>query len=471
MTSMGNGGGDVNREARQAGSYLRLVEDDWVVEALRKIPEIERLASLPAVRATHLRGADVALTMSFAVTAVGEDDRSSLAAARPVASVNWPPLLALSRRTLSGAEQEGLRRQGVSAVLNVNDGMANAAKIVSALVRSPQWFGANLTRAPLADLLQMLAADGRSGMIWVGCPHNYALSAQPWEDGGLFCAGSTEACGGWSARMHLHAGRLVYAETPAQVGLEAFSKCLALREGYLRVHEVYMAPRRPNLDGSVQQLLISAAAMFDEANRSSRRRRARPLPNVAHPPTSISDDLEASIARPPPSISDDLELSYDGDTDEGAQDAGAADLIGAGQTEPPLLEPVDGPAEVEAGARTEPPPLPSSPPPMATATLPDLLGGPAGIALAVEMDEGGAVVDTAGQGDAESTAAVSTLCTKTFRAAGDQLGWGGLEGWCVVGPSKALYARHGDGRVRLALGAGSDNAFSLLRQVFTKESS
>ncbi|MEM7676552.1 MAG: DUF4388 domain-containing protein, partial [Myxococcota bacterium] len=245
-----------------SASYLRLSEEDWVLQALQSVPGLERLSGQPLPVLPSSLGADARQHAEFAVSGLDGDIANGLSPIVPLESVHWPPLLVLCRRPLAGWEQEGLRRQGVNALLNVVNGLGRAHRIIEALTRSPEWFSANLTRAPLADLLQMLASDGRSGMIWVGCPHNRSLSPNRWESGGDFCTGGSD-CVGWSARLHLHTGRLVYAETPTLLGLQALTRCLALNKGSLRVHEVYMAPRRANLEGTAQQLLIRAAALAD----------------------------------------------------------------------------------------------------------------------------------------------------------------------------------------------------------------
>ncbi|MEM7676984.1 MAG: hypothetical protein AAF449_13350, partial [Myxococcota bacterium] len=74
-----------------------------------------------------------------------------------------------------------------------------------------------------------------------------------------------------------------------------------------------------------------------------------------------------------------------------------------------------------------------------------------------------------GQGDAESAAAVTTMCVEAFGEASEQLGMGAVQQWCLVGPSNALYATHRQEQVRLALGSASDNAFSILGRLFDDE--
>ncbi|MEO1337989.1 MAG: DUF4388 domain-containing protein, partial [Myxococcota bacterium] len=323
---------------------------------------------------------------------------------------------------------------------------------------------------------------GRSGMIWIGCPHNRSLSPNRWESGGDFCTGLSD-CKGWSARIHLHTGRLVYAETPTMVGLEALTKCLSLTKGTLRVHEVYMAPRRANLEGTAQQLLIRAAALADEMGRGRSDLAAELL-----------DDPVETIDLPdpvgPPAIAEGLAVPEILTTPPAPAASGAAamptsspEVPASVVTERSVTGSRFGPEadhSLDLRALEAPPAMPSKPTTDRlralaaedTTGLGRFLGGEAGVRLVADTGAGGQVMAVTGQGDAESAAAVAALCISAFGVASEQLGLGAVEKWCLVGPSNALYAAHqDDDKVRLALGSASDNAFSILGRLFDEEES
>ena len=460
-------------------TYLRLIEEQWVHRALQSLPGLEQLSGRPLRTQHKLQSADIQPNTAFAISAIADDAGiGGLAGESGVQAINWPPLMVLSKRALAGWEQENLRRQGVNALLSTST-LPRARRVVEALARSAEWFGANLTRAPLADLLQMLAADGRSGMIWVGCAHNPPLSAQRWDSGGAFCAGNSGACNGWAARLHLNAGRLVYAETPTLLGLEAFSRCLALKEGYLRVHEVFMAPRRGNLDGTVQQLLIRAAALADEEGRrtgSSRRPAAGPIspPDSGRRGPSAPPSTPAQRARsaPDPYLTADLAPA--------TTPMGDSSAVLPVPSEVPSTRPVSNLAVRAQGS--VPPPLPRSAAPRASSSgrrkshpppvpneYDDMLGGPAQVQLVVQTDDSSGLISVHGEGDAENAAAVATLCRTALDSVGQQLQLGRVQSWCLLGQAYALYTHHRGSKSRLALGAASDNAFRFLGDLLKED--
>ncbi len=500
----------MNRNATAASpEYLRLTDEDWVIEALRTVPGLARMTAQLPNEDGRVHGADVASPVAFAVSGLNDNGRTALSTVLPIEVAHWPPLLLLSRRRLAGWEREDLRRQGVSAVLNIIEGIDRAPRILSALARSSEWFGASLTRAPLPDLLQMLAADGRSGMIWIGCPHAPALSGRRWDNGGTFCGGRQDVCAGWAARLHLHAGRLVYAETATHTGMDAFSRCLSLQHGYVRVHEVYMAPRRANLEGTVQQLLIEAATLADERDRDPKSQRAAPihpspLDERAGDTTARGDTsgLEAGVTG---TSTHPIELTrptrsretWPGSHHSGAQTKPnpAQAAVPSGLTPEQLsadLENLSPPPVASTGdaaptdvfhthQRPRPPPLPTERPP-AGASETDLAAAPpatsaagvqasmvagepatwlqttAGVRLVVDVDGRNQVIASAGDGDAESTAAVASLCNSAIDGAGAELGLGKLQGWSVVGNAQALYCQRTAETSRVGVGDASEHA-------------
>ena len=413
--------------------YLLLSDEEWLRQAVATLPGFDQLRGVPAleVRAGGRYGHGGAAP--FAVTSFDESGRRGLSAVVPLEAVHWPPLVVLARSPLTVGRVEAMRRNGVSAVLNVAEDADRSERLVSALLRAGDWFTADIKRAPLADLLQMWNLERQSGLVWVGCPHVSKLSSRPWA-GSATCTKDPTTCEGWACRLWLQAGELVFAESPTHMGVEALSQCLALEEGTVRMHEVYLKPRAHNLRGTMPQLLIGAAALADE-----RRDRALLAPQ----------DRRGGMlgqTRPtqgPPTL--DVEFH----PEEAAMIAQSV-------------------AARSEAIRPMPPPLPQRSPMREPdqATVDALLHVTADVRLAVEMDGAGAVVRSAGDGDAESTAAVATLCQTALVTAGKSLGLGALESWCLIGEQTALYAQHGSGRSCLALASASEHGFRILGQMF-----
>jgi hypothetical protein len=73
-------------------------------------------------------------------------------------------------------------------------------------------------------------------------------------------------------------------------------------------------------------------------------------------------------------------------------------------------------------------------------TVDRLVGGRAGLELAVSLDPHGIVIEAAGQGDAESLAATVYMCQAAVEEATAGLGLGELKGWIAVTEERAVYA-------------------------------
>ena len=425
------------KEGNGASSYLRLADEDWVMQALETMPAFRHRTGVAARDLASLVDSGSGPTAPFAVSRVDESGGNALSSLFSLESVHWPPLVVLARSPLTVGRVEALRRQGCSALLSVGDDAGRSRRVLDALARSPQWFSADLRRAPLADLLQMWNSDRRSGLVWVGCPHVPSFSMHPWWTAGSACTRDPATCQGWAVRLWLQEGQLVFAESPTHRGIEALSQCLSLEEGSVRVHEVYIKPRSHNLHGTMPQLLIGAAALADE--------RAKPSPaaRVANGPLPITTE----DFRPEPPVLD-FELINADDED--------------------ITTELPPPSSVFVPSST-PPPLPHGRVPAPNrdpAAIETLLNVTADVQLAIEMDDAGTVVRSAGEGDAESTAAVATLCRTAFSAAGESLGLGPLSAWCVVGDQTALYTQHQPGRSCSALASASDHGFRILGQLF-----
>ncbi len=397
---------------RRTASYLRLTNDDWLLSAIEGVPSFAALSAFTVLDLQRPETVNQALLSAFAVSSVPGDD-SVLSSALPIESVTWPPLLVLSQDRVTLPQME-------------------IAAVVDALARSQDWFGASIGRAPAADLLQILAEDQRSGLICVTCPHMPALSSRRWEAGAPACTQDPQTCRGWAVRLYLDRGRLVYAEGPANTGIEALSQVLQLQEGFLRAHEVYLLPAERNLDGTVQQLIIEAAVLADERAHSAptSRRDSRPV-DLAR--TRVSTPAAHPRPRRPRRPVQELEI-------------------------------VDEPTIAKG-----PPAMPRSrvrPRPSTSPSVESLLDAAEDLQTAVETDGEGTVLRSVGDGDPESTAAVAKLCRRSFEALGGQLQLGDLEHWCVVGESTALYVQHRPARTRMTLGSASPHAFRILRKLF-----
>ena len=390
-------------------NYLRLVEDDWALQILSSVPGLEQL------RGQTAQTVDSAPHAAFAVSTFSHSEPWGLSPVLHIETVNWPPLLLVCRHSPTETEQEKLRRRGVSAVLTSTDDPFRSEQLIQALTESNEWFDARLNRVPLSDLLQMLASDGRSGLIWIGCPHSERLSSKRWESAGSACTGDTETCTGWVARLHMHHGQLTYAETPAARGLEALAQCLALAEGYVRVHEVYMTPRETNLSGSIQQLLLRSATFVDEYRRDD---------------SHVDNNYVEILSSPPIS--------------------------------PKARRPRTTPPRRRTPSQSEVYP---SPPPFRSRSR----GPSPSVGERHENKERVIVNDESGQGDSENVAAVGTMCCSAFSTAGEHLQLGEVKSWVLLGPQKALYARCSDSEPQLVLDTATDNAFYNLRLIFEEE--
>lgn len=182
----------------------------------------------------------------------------------------------------------------------------------------------------------------------------------------------------------------------------------------------------------------------------TRRRPAAPRATAGHASVSTQPQLSA-----------DLEPSVPASAPPPARGAAASARPSASPTVPPPLprtaKPEPAPAaSVRGASRSEPRPLK------------EVLGGEAQVRLALTIDAAGKVVAAEGGPDADNVADVATMCSVAFDKVGARLGLGDATGWCTVGSAQAVYAERRDDGLRVAVGAGSENALRHLGRLFTK---
>ena len=95
----------------------------------------------------------------------------------------------------------------------------------------------------------------------------------------------------------------------------------------------------------------------------------------------------------------------------------------------------------------------------------NLLGGRAGITLAVRVDRDGSVVESNGSGDGDSLGATTAMCDVAIAEAGEVLGLGEIEGWVGLTDGIAVYCSQVEDGLVSCMGASSRTALGNLQKV------
>ena len=311
----------VNERSRPPAYVIDTTEDPAAVDRVRHMLGNERVefVSLPDLRDSN--SWEALNRVRMVITAWSGDSRMPIAAPSKLASVHLLPALAVCRTAPSAAGIDALRRHGVSACVEDH---ASEHRPMHALLRSTHWFSAQLSRMSVADAVQILAADNRSGVLVLACPHCRPLAFRPWRETPSLCSGD-DRCGGAVARVYVVDGNPVHAETSGHQGMTALSQALSFNAGVARFCEVFLPPSVQTLEGTASQLLIAAATLTDERRRQGPprdQRRARPVLPPRSDEASTSMSTAQILKRQYPSAS----LVVCADTDGGVRDvAGSGD--------------------------------------------------------------------------------------------------------------------------------------------------
>lgn len=121
------------------------------------------------------------------------------------------------------------------------------------------------------------------------------------------------------------------------------------------------------------------------------------------------------------------------------------------------------PAEIAAPPADSDPPKTNESPPMPG--LEALLKAAPDLRTAAKADNGGSVLETAGNADAETISAVVALSLKSLAAVEELAGLGSLRSWTVASSTMTLYVQHQPDGFVAALGSPTKNAEATMRIV------
>ncbi len=386
-------------ESGQAGQRLRSMLSNANLSILR-LSDVHRSNAWE-----HLHN------VSFVVGEWGGSRAKVFNTTSRLATVHQLPVLLFAERSLELQELEDVRLRGVSTVLTAETIEKSGTETLKELLGAPQWYTNSLERAPLPDALQMLATSRQSGMISISCPHCRPLSTRSWSELSSKCTGN-DLCPGFAARIYMLRGNVSHTETGCSSGMDAFAHALALPSGVLRMSEVFIPPQRNNLEGSVSQLLISAATHLDELTREdARAERSSPPPLPSSPPTHPTPKSTIpSFSEAPGTQSREAKMSRCDKIIQKTKD----------------------------------------------------------LSLVVIADSDGGVHECAGDGDGDGLAAVGSITTQSLMRATEQLGLGEVESWTVAGAEKAICASVDAERSSFAVTTAPQNVFRQLDS-FVKE--
>ena len=257
---------DVERSARRGHVPLVVVLDaeavDRLGELLRRVCRGVELDVVSAHELARSNSWEMQHRVRFVLAEPSADARPWRSTV-DVASVRGIPVVLLAPSGLSERQREVARKAGVSTVVK---GTSEDARTFLELLQSPQWLASRLERVPIADTLQLLSASNHKGLLVLLCSHSPPFSPASWTETAARCEGDG-ACGGAVARVYIHDGRPVHAETASAEGLAAFAECLELGSGIARFHEVYLPPERETIQGSMSEVILQAAFSTDESVR------------------------------------------------------------------------------------------------------------------------------------------------------------------------------------------------------------
>jgi len=341
--------------------------------------------------------------VAFAVTSIADPSSgsASLSARFSVNSIKFPPLVVVLGKEANPEELEALREMGVSHVIVGEIGDTDLPE-VEAISRSSSWFTADVHSAPLPDVLQMMERNGRSVMVSVARSAEKAVTDQPWKQ---------RKGRGWQGRLYLKEGQLIRAETPNAEGVQALAQMLSLRDGTIRVHDIYLEPLTPNTSGSIQNALLDATVAMDEMDK----------------------DGSGGVPRPTYDDEDDSAEAVDDDL---VFDVSDADMVDEGSDDMSGLKGL-------------------------LAIAPNLQG-------AAKADKSGSVVQLEGEIQAETACAVAAIGTQQLEGAAAVLGLGDIRGWSVVTQNIAMYVTNQAEGMTVVVGGAARNAEVNLQKITAK---
>lgn len=256
---------EVERPARRHAPVVVVLDADAVDrlgDLLRRVCRGVELDVISAHELARSNSWEMQHRVRFVLVEQGTDARPWRSTV-DVAAVRGIPVALLAPSGLSEEQREVARKAGVSVVVK---GISEDARTFLELLQSPQWLASRLERVPIADTLQLLSASNHKGLLVLLCPHSPPFTPVPWAETATRCRGD-EACRGAVARVYIHDGRPVHAETASAEGLAALAECLEFGSGIARFHEVYLPSERETIQGSMSEVILQAAFSTDESVR------------------------------------------------------------------------------------------------------------------------------------------------------------------------------------------------------------
>ena len=354
-----------------------------------------------------------------------------LSSTLPIRNVAFPPLIAVVDGEPDVDIRERLRLAGAVHVTSYPLSPQRDKDVVEIVKRFPAWFSTPADQMNVQAVVQLMAAHRLSGMISVECGCVSAVSEFSWRRAGPFrCVQKAEVCSGFQGRVYVREGEVIHAESPAEVGSAAYMQMCALKEGMIRVHEVFVEPR---------QLIVPTL----DSNSKKAKRRAMPPPIPGR--------------RKKVSVINRSKLSGGGSGGANAipSSAQVASQAVANSDESSLLSVSAMSAQV-AGQKTRQ---------TMKAGMNTLLKVAPNLKVAAKSDSGGNAIEVAGDGDGESVCAVTAMCASPVSRLGELLGLGSPESWSVVTDKVALYVQQDGDSFVSVLGNSNKNPDQILTKL------
>lgn len=278
-------------------------------------------------------------------------------------------------------------------------------------------------------------------------------------------------------------GAPVWARDREGLGNGAFQRLALLPRADINCQPCTTWSTKPNLEGSLEQLLLDAARRADEVVRTASKSRVAvatapsPAPASATPPASAPPlPPNRAIPRPnlppprrerPDSPAPALEVTVN------KESAARVQVMPAAVSAPPNAAEVSrerqpAPASSPQSKITTPQQQKDNGMSTDTSRPPDsqrILTGVPAISAIARADQEGSVLDYAGAFDAETACAVATIASRPLTEIVGELGLGDLKSWCVSMGDNTWYVVHQSRQLFVAQGAASKNPTTVLRKV------
>jgi Domain of unknown function (DUF4388) len=356
----------------------------------------------------------------------------------PIRNVLFPPLVVMVDHAVTADERERLRLQGAAYIVERPLSNSDDAAVLRQLVHSGSWFKGTTDRIVVTDVLQMLAADRKSGMLTVGCAHGQDFHTFPWHHTRQCSGSERNDCQGWYGRLHVIDGQLIHAETPSAEGIVALADMIEIVSGTLRIHDIFLEPSAPNLPGSIPSSILNAVLLADDRRRSQG--------NGASADPGASGAAAASRPRAPSPSAATLRAPFPA--------LRAAPPAATLRAPFPALRAATSPrTSTTTSSTTSNNNKPESIQPKRDdemKSLEPLLSLAPGLYAAAKADPSGNVQDLVGNIDAESVCAVAAMCSAPLERISGLLGLGACTNWGFVNKKLSLYVqRSNEGFVAL----------------------